>query len=353
MKVDVSGEALRIVGETGAVTTGALARRLGISRQAAHRHLRALVSKGWLVREGAGRGARYRLRSSEGVATPTPLSVAAEAPAAAATILREQVRGLEEHRVWEALRRRLAPLAEGAEPVLHYAVTELVNNVIDHSGSRELEVRAQISGSRLAVEVIDEGAGLFEHVRRARGLASELEALQDLSKGKLTTWPERHTGEGLFFCSRAAERFEAESGSLVWLVDNARGDQAAGSPASTRRGTRVRFEIDVTSPRDLKALFDEYTEDFEFSKTRIVVKLFELGDHFVSRSEGKRLLHGLERFRTVVLDFTGVRAVGQGFADEVFRVWSRAHPEVRLVTANAIEPVAFMIERARRAASGS
>ncbi len=33
-----------------------------------------------------------------------------------------------------------------------------------------------------------------------------------------------------------------------------------------------------------------------------------------------------ERFQTVVLDFTGVEEIGQDFADEVFRVFQRAHP---------------------------
>ncbi len=69
----------------------------------------------------------------------------------------------------------------------------------------------------------------------------------------------------------------------------------------------------------------------------------------MSRSEAKRLIHGLERFREVVLDFSGVDAVGQGFADEVFRVWAGAHPEVLLDPTNMNEAVAFMVERARRA----
>lgn len=79
-----------------------------------------------------------------------------------------------------------------------------------------------------------------------------------------------------------------------------------------------------------------------------VIRLFAIGTEFVSRSEAKRLVRGLERFREVVLDFEGVRLVGQGFADEVFQVWSSAHPQVRLVPVGMSEPVAFMVERARR-----
>lgn len=87
----------------------------------------------------------------------------------------------------------------------------------------------------------------------------------------------------------------------------------------------------------------------ELRRTTTVVRLVSIGVELVSRSEGKRLVRGLERFREVVLDFEGVRVVGQGFADEVFRVWSAANPEVRLIPVGMCEPVAFMVERARRA----
>jgi hypothetical protein len=82
-----------------------------------------------------------------------------------------------------------------------------------------------------------------------------------------------------------------------------------------------------------------------------VVKLFSYGVRFVSRSEAKRLLDGLERFAHVILDFAGVELVGQGFADEVFRVWAAAHPAVALAAENMSPPVAFMVARARGGAS--
>jgi len=93
------------------------------------------------------------------------------------------------------------------------------------------------------------------------------------------------------------------------------------------------------------------TRDLEFDRTRIVVRLFAHGTTFVSRSEAKRLLQNLDRFREVVLDFAGVDAIGQGFADEVFRVWARAHAGTRLVPVNMLEPVDFMVSRALRDAS--
>ena len=84
------------------------------------------------------------------------------------------------------------------------------------------------------------------------------------------------------------------------------------------------------------------------SKTRIVVRLFAIGTEFVSRSQAKRLVHGLDKFREVVLDFKGVDLVGQGFADEVFRVWAREHPDVKLIPTDMNDAEAFMVERAIR-----
>jgi anti-sigma regulatory factor (Ser/Thr protein kinase) len=245
----------------------------------------------------------------------------------------------------------IATLPKGPRAVLQYALTELVNNVIDHSGAPEVHVGISQKGESVELEVRDEGVGAFNHVRYRLGLASELEALQELSKGKTTTMPERHTGEGIFFTSKAATLFEIESGSLRWKVDNRIGDMAVGSLDPRVVGTTVRVLIDKTLDRELSDVFAEYTVDFVFNKTRTVVRLFAIGAEFVSRSQAKRLLRGLDKFREVVLDFIGVDLIGQGFADEVFRVWAKDHPEVTLIPTDMSDPVAFMVERAIRGAS--
>jgi diguanylate cyclase (GGDEF)-like protein len=94
----------------------------------------------------------------------------------------------------------------------------------------------------------------------------------------------------------------------------------------------------------LKDFFDEYGRE-QFSKTRLHVKMFQFGERFVSRSEAKRITQGLEKFESVILDFRGVEWVGQGFVDEVFRVWAGRHPRTRLEPVNMSEAVGFMIKR--------
>ena len=259
---------------------GEVAGALGVTRQTAHRHLRELVAAGYLVVEGAGRSTRYRKTN--------PVDER-----------RYATGGLEEDRVWSDMNAPgmvASDLPKAAETVLHYVLTELVNNAIEHSGAAEVEVRVARVDLTIELEVSDQGVGIFRHVRDKLGLESELHALQELSNGKTTTMPSRHTGEGIFFSSKAANRFLIESGELRWIVDSRKNDTAVGSLDPPVLGTTVRAEFESENPNDLTALFAEYTRDFEFSRTRTVVRLFGIGTEFVSRSEAKRLVHGLEKF---------------------------------------------------------
>jgi anti-sigma regulatory factor (Ser/Thr protein kinase) len=319
--------------QRGPTTSTAVALGLSVSRQAAHARLKALVESGRVVREGVARATRYRLPAAERWERSFPLAGLAEDQ-----VLRQMV-------AEDAAVGRLTGEAEG---LVAYVVTELVNNAIDHSSGKQVRVSAEQRGTLLLLEIEDDGVGVFTHVRDMLSLPSELAALQELSKGKITTAPERHTGEGLFFTSKAVDFFSLTSGAQAWIVDNRREDVAVAAVEPKQLGTLASVEIDLADVRSLAMLFDEYTQDYEFAKTRTVVRLFAIGVRFVSRSEAKRLTHGLDRFREVVLDFRGVEGIGQGFADEIFRVWARAHPAVSLEPANMNETVAFMVERARR-----
>jgi len=315
---------------------GEIASSLDVTRQTAHRHLHQLVEEGRLIVTGAGRGTRYRHRSDD--------------------LSREYLTsGLDENQVWLDLSGPgsiLGSLPDTVQSTFQYVATELVNNAIEHSGAAEVVVMVSRDGPRVTLEISDEGVGIFKHIRNRMNLNSEIEALQELSKGKTTTMPDRHTGEGIFFTSKAVHEFEVSSGTIRWLVDNRRNDMAVGELDPVATGTTIRVEVDPNDVRDLAEVFAEFTENFEFSKTRTVIRLFAIGTKFVSRSEAKRLLHNLEKFREVVLDFKGVDLVGQGFADDVFRVWARAHPETALVPIDMNDVVAFMVERAiRRAAT--
>lgn len=119
-----------------------------------------------------------------------------------------------------------------------------------------------------------------------------------------------------------------------------------GKDVRNIRGTRVRFTLKQKSRKDLKKLFDEYSGvDYEFDKTRIVIHLAQGREEHISRSQAKRLLFGLEKFKRIVLDFKKAEGIGQGFADEIFRVFRNAHPTIQIQPVNMSPSVEFMVRR--------
>ena len=65
----------------------------------------------------------------------------------------------------------------------------------------------------------------------------------------------------------------------------------------------------------------------------------------MSRSQAKRLLTNLEEFNHIILDFDGITFIGQGFADEIFRVYQNKRPTLIIKNINLITEVKKMIQR--------
>jgi uncharacterized protein (DUF1330 family) len=75
--------------------------------------------------------------------------------------------------------------------------------------------------------------------------------------------------------------------------------------------------------------------------------LVRYGDEvLVSRSQAKRLLARVDRFKIVILDFEGVNSIGQAFADEIFRVFRLKNRDTEIHHINANRDVEDMIVRA-------
>ncbi|HQT98806.1 MAG TPA: STAS-like domain-containing protein, partial [Thermodesulfobacteriota bacterium] len=260
--------------------------------------------------------------------------------------------GLEEDRFW---RQEIGPLLTGLREnvfkIWQYGFTEMVNNAIDHSGGAHLTVTMETTAATTTLWIADDGVGIFRKIQAELGLEDERHAILELAKGKLTTDPKRHTGEGIFFTSRMFDDYRILSGGVFfshktgeeedWILDHDR----------PREGTTVFMSLRNRSDRTVKQIFDKYTaspKDFGFNRTIVPVRLAKHGaEQLVSRSQAKRLLARFERFKVVILDFAGIDEIGQAFADEIFRVYSLQHPEVRIVPANAGPEVKRSIRRAK------
>jgi anti-sigma regulatory factor (Ser/Thr protein kinase) len=319
------------------VTSPEVAAAAGVSRQTAYNWLSRMTAEGLLTKEGNKRSTRYHLNAQR--ATTYPLE------------------GLTENEVWGHERIALRQFDPDIEEmptfrqVLNFAFTEMVNNAIDHSRGSELRVRWFLKENMLAFEIEDDGIGAFESLRESRGLKDDFEAVGELSKGKQTTDPARHSGLGIFLTSRLVNRFVLAANHLTWTVDTDLDDSAVGWLDRPRHGTLVRCEVlydtTMTLTAVMSALQDPVTQ--RLNKTSIRIDLFRQGD-FVSRTEAKLIGARLEGFEVIELDFRGITQIGQGFADELFRVWANDHPSSHLVPVNANPAVRAVIASVERRA---
>jgi anti-sigma regulatory factor (Ser/Thr protein kinase) len=330
----------------GKIRTSDFTGEFGVSRQYVNSLIAELVNAGALLRIGSTKNAFYAL--PEFVKTH---------PDILPKEYRKRFRndGLAEHLVIIEIEKKLTQiksLSENIKDIFTFAFSEMLNNAIEHSKSKNIVVSVSFSNDSLEFLVEDFGVGVFRNVMRSKRLHSELEAAQDILKGKTTTIPKSHTGQGIFFTSKAADVFVLDSFGQQLSIDNIKTDTSMSESASNKRGTRVRFSIKINSAKHLSDIFKEYTNlkedsDYGFDKTNICVKLYTQSGVNISRSQARRILHGLEKFQVILFDFENVPMIGQAFADEIFRVFQNKHPLIELQTTNTNETVKFMIERAR------
>ena len=225
----------------------------------------------------------------------------------------------------------------------------MLNNAIDHSSGKSIAISVEKTAKYTEILICDDGEGIFKKIQRALSLHEERHAVLELAKGKLTTDPTRHSGEGIFFSSRMFDKFAILSGNVYFTHDyGALEDWIADKP-EVAQGTGVFMKLDNNTARTTKEVFDRYSsgENYGFTKTVVPVHLAQYRDEkLVSRSQAKRVLARIDRFKVAIFDFTGVEAIGQSFADEVFRVFKKQHLEIELVSINANEEVTKMINRA-------
>lgn len=241
-------------------------------------------------------------------------------------------------------------LSENTKTILQYASTEIINNAIDHSGSEKLIIQIQENYFFLDVYIRDLGIGIFKKIMQDFKLNTEDEAIFQLSKGKLTSDETKHTGEGIFFSSRACDGFTIYSEGKLFKSanDKDRLESHFIYNSSFDGGTLVGMRFSKKSDKKLVDIFKQYQdEDFGFSKTEIRIKLAEqFATILISRSQAKRVMANCKKFTETILDFNNVQEIGQGFADEIFRVYQNANKELKIQAINMNENVKFMVDRA-------
>lgn len=311
------------------------AHHFGITRQAVNKHLQKLAAENALSESGHTRNRTYKLAAIlewRQVYKITP--------------------GLAEDLVWRNdIGGVLGNMPENVLNIWHYGFTEMFNNAIDHSSGSEIAIQVRKTAASTEMLILDNGIGIFKKIQTTLNLLDERHALLELSKGKLTTDPKRHSGEGIFFTSRIFDSYDILSGGVYFSHKFGHAEDWVLERDRFESGTSVWMKLHNHTARSVKKIFDQYSsgDDYGFNKTVVPVNLARYGsDKLISRSQAKRLLARVELFKVVIFDFTDVDSIGQAFADEIFRVFANQYPEVELTSVHANVEVKKMIERAKQ-----
>ncbi|MZH02401.1 MAG: sensor histidine kinase, partial [Nitrospinae bacterium] len=251
------------------------------SRTTVHRHLNRLVRDGEIIKTGTTRQAQYFLKTEKNKKIIVPLKDGV----------------VEEHKVWqENFLQDFVSLPKNIFDICQYGFTEMLNNAIEHSEGARVIIETEWETNLVTIWIYDDGVGIFRKIKNTLNLEDERESALHLSKGKFTTDPEHHTGEGIFFTSRAFDDFLITSRGMSYIRENRDEDWFLEmAKDSKREGTALEMIMSLDSKRNLQEVFERYTgEDSEgipkFDKTHIMVQLSKLGDErYVSRSQARRI----------------------------------------------------------------
>ncbi|MCE2660532.1 MAG: ATP-binding protein [Rubrivivax sp.] len=309
-----------------------LARRLDIGPGQLSALLEQLTQQGWLVAHSQGQQTVYRPGALRQVALTYALA------------------GLEEDLPW---RRDFAPsfeLSRTQAQTLGQAVSELLNNAIDHSGGTQVSLSLRQTPHSLQLLVADDGIGLFQHLSETVAISDPALALLELSKGRLTSQPLHHCGHGLLLSARLADVCVVQANGQSWMTRQ--GDGGAWQSQlfkTTRNGTSVFLSIARDATRTPESVLSAWrADDTDFSRTCVPLRLLvqdQASTMLHSRADARRVTHRLTTFALAELDFEGIEALGPAFTDELLRVWARSHPQVQLKYLHAAPQVLQALHR--------
>ncbi len=176
--------------------------KLGVPRATVNRYVNRLVKDGVLEAVGATRARRYSLRNIQTELFHIELN---DKKFSEDAILRETVFA------------QLGDIPQNIRDILWVGGNEMINNVLDHSNAKHLDIDFGRNAAGVWMRIYDDGVGVFEKIRKEFNLLDARHALLELSKGKLTTAKKEHSGEGIFFTSRMFTTFMLNSRGLVFM----------------------------------------------------------------------------------------------------------------------------------------
>lgn len=263
-----------------------------------------------------------------------------------------QIPGTNEDKAFSDVKKLVEFLPENAFKIYEYVFSEMFNNAVEHSEGSKIIVSLHTTSVDVTTYILDNGIGIFEKIKEKFNLDDISQSVFELMKGKVTTDPVNHSGEGIFFSSKCSNLFFIVANGLTFVTTNReipQDEKALLETYKQTQGTAIVFNISVANKFKIENIFNQYADpDKGFYKTMVSVQHLEYNEtnpNYISRSQARRLMAGMEKFEEVTLDFGNIPEIGQAFADEIFRVWQNKNPKIKLNVLDANKSVSNMIKR--------
>lgn len=250
-----------------------------------------------------------------------------------------------ERNLWPSLQ-----LPENIRSIFAFIFSKILNNVKEHSRSRQMKILAAVARGVLTVTIEDFGIGIFRNIMQASRLHTETAAIQEILKGKVTSIPHQHAGEGLFFAVRAADQFIIDSYGYRVCFRSARSEIAIEQTKRIALGTKVTFKINLNTKRNLANVLKKYlaiADDggYQFNTTEISLKLYAKNRACTSIAEARHVLYRLENFKRIKFNYIGVSKINHEFANEIYQAFHSNYPEIKLENSNMNCTIKRIIEK--------
>jgi winged helix-turn-helix DNA-binding protein len=203
-----------------------VAQAYGISRQAANRHLDALVESGTIEQTGHTRSREYRLLCT--------------------SLLNREVRVtpvLDPERLWDDhIASVLAGDRVSVRDLCRGAFGELVRNVIEHARASWINVAFSTTARHVDIAIADDGRGIFSRVAERIGGASPRETALLWSR-HANALSVDFPGSKLSLLGRNFEAFTVTSSGVVLSFDSASDEWTVTDDPAVNTGTRVSLRM--------------------------------------------------------------------------------------------------------------
>ena len=209
-----------------------VAQAYGISRQAANRHLDALVTAGILDQAGQTRAREYALRRISALARELRVTPVLSAD-----------------RVWD---EHAVPLLAGDRAVIRDscrgAFKELVDNAVAHAGAQWITFGLTTTARHIDLTVADDGRGAFVTLAETLRMAAPREAAEEFAR-RARARSMDSPGARLVLLARGTERFVLASSGISCEFDAAEDTWTVRDDAGAPLGTAVSCTIRRVSSR--------------------------------------------------------------------------------------------------------